>query len=120
MDRPPLKVLISSDISAAFGAVLAEVDVSFIIKVRSCTVCQDNHDQILNFAGDYHEIAVAVIEPLTFWDKVASTLAAFTREHKHKAVYVEKYGYKFKASGMSQAELSKALQDATMLIIKES
>jgi len=66
------------------------------------------------------EIVIALIESKPFWCAVAGAIWAFTKRHQHKTVYVEKDGYEFKASGMSQEELSKTLEGATKLIITES
>ena len=119
MTRPPLKVSFPSDISAAFCAVLAENDISYSHGIKGVRPGDGDFGFIVNSAEDLKEIAIAIIESKPFWSVVAAAIWAFARRHKHKVVYVEKDGYKFKASGMSQEELSRTLQDATNLIITE-
>lgn len=119
MDRPPLKVSFPSDISAAFCAVLVENDISYTSTKKSSGFRQDGYGLVVN-SSDLKEIAIALIESKPFWCAVAGAIWAFTKRHQHKTVYVEKDGYKFKASGMSQEELSKTLEGATKLIITES
>ncbi|OQR53014.1 hypothetical protein BI322_03870 [Klebsiella oxytoca] len=119
MDRPPLKVSFPSEISAAFCAVLAENDIGYSSGIKPVRPGDGSFDFIVNSAEDLKEIAIAVIESKPFWSAVAAAIWAFARRHKHKVIYVEKDGYKFKASGMSQEELSRTLKDATNLIITE-
>ncbi|HHS3615257.1 TPA: hypothetical protein ACP7SJ_000153 [Escherichia coli] len=119
MDRPPLKVSFPSDISAAFCAALVENDISYTSTKKSSGFRQDGYGLVVNSA-DLKEIVIALVESKPFWCAVAGAIWAFTKRHQHKTVYVEKDGYKFKSSGMSQEELSKTLEGATKLIITES
>lgn len=120
MDRPPLKVSFPSDISAAFCAALVENDISYTSTKKSSGFRQDGYGLVVNSAQELKEIAIALIESKAFWGTVGTAVWAFAGRHKHKTVFVEKDGFKFKASGMSQEELSKTLAGATKLIITES
>lgn len=119
MDRPPLKVSFPSEISAAFCATLVENDISYSTEDEGFKISYGGLDFVVNSAEELKEIAIAIIESKPFWGTVATAIWAFARRHKNKAIYVEKDGYKFKASGMSQEELSRILKDATNLIITE-
>lgn len=68
-------------------------------------------------SADLKEIAIALIESKAFWGCLGSAIWAFTKRHSHKTIFVEKDGYKFKATGMSQEELAKSLENAKSLIV---
>lgn len=74
---------------------------------------------VVNSADDLKEIAIAIIESKAFWGCMASAIIAFSQRHRGKSVSIEKDGYKFKASGMSQEELSKTLEGATKVIVSK-
>lgn len=70
-------------------------------------------------SSDLQQIAIALIESKAFWGTVAAGIWAFTKRHNHKIIIIEKDGYKFKASGMSQQDLEKSLEGAQRLILAQ-
>jgi hypothetical protein len=119
MERAPLKVSLPSDIAAAFCATLLENNISYSSTTTS-TFRQDDSGLVVNSANDLKEIAIALIDSKPFWSTVAAGIWAFSRRHKHKSLYVEKDGFKFKASGMSKEDLTEAIKDAQRLSITET
>lgn len=119
MDRPPLKVSFPSEISAAFCAVLSENDIGYSSEIKVVRPGDGSFDFIVNSADDLKEIAIAVIESKPFWSAVVAAIWAFARRHKHKVVYIEIDGYKFRVSGMSPEEISRMIRNAKNVIITE-
>lgn len=70
-------------------------------------------------SSDLQQIVITLIESKAFWGAVAGGIWAFTKRHNHKAIIIEKDGYKFKASGMSQQDLEKSLEGAQRIILTQ-
>ena len=120
MNNPPLKLSLPSDMSDDFCSLLTENGISYTSKVMSSGFRQDGMGFIVNSSSDVKEIIIAAIESASLWGAIGTAIIAFTKRHKHKSVTVEKDGFKFKASGMSQDELAKSLEGATKLLITTS
>jgi hypothetical protein len=70
-------------------------------------------------SSDLQQILITLIESKYFWGTVAGGIWAFTKRHNHKTIIIEKDGYKFKASGMSQQDLEKSLEGAQRLVVTQ-
>ncbi|WNN45462.1 hypothetical protein [Winslowiella toletana] len=117
MNKAPLKVSLPSEIAVAFCATLKENDIKYVPDLKGSIEKRSGYDFVVNSAEEVKQILILVLKSEYFWTTVAGAILAFTRRHKHKSIIVEKDGFKFKATGMSQAELSKSLEGATKLIL---
>lgn len=117
MDKAPLKLQFPSDISAAFCATLKENDIKYTPKLERRYEFRTGDMGFIVNSTDLKEIAIALIESKAFWGCLGSAIWAFTKRNSRKTIFVEKDGYKFKATGMSQDELAKSLENAKSLIV---
>jgi len=120
MNNRTLKLSLQSDISDDFCNLLKEYEVGYKPEPVSRKINSDRMCYGLPGDFDAKEIIIAIIQSKPIWTTIGTAIAAFSFRHSKKSIIIEKDGFKFKATGMSQDELARSLEGATKLLITTS